>query len=147
MCLTELSVGSVGLVVSEIRFPSGEEKRLDTNALQYLKEEALKFDMQEDEACLAAEEEDRLLELEAAASVGASPLSNKDSDNNLETCISEKNSVKSFKQRRSSAGSVGGILSGNNTTATKFFCYMCYENHDTTEDPLVLHFTSQQLLC
>jgi hypothetical protein len=29
-----LCIGSVGLVVSEIRFPNGEEKRLDTNALQ-----------------------------------------------------------------------------------------------------------------
>jgi hypothetical protein len=53
-----ISVGSVGLVVSEIRFPNGIEKRLETNALQYLKEEALAFDMQEDEACLAAEEDD-----------------------------------------------------------------------------------------
>jgi hypothetical protein len=37
-------LGSVGLVVSELRTAEGEEQRLDNRMLQYLKDEALEFD-------------------------------------------------------------------------------------------------------
>jgi hypothetical protein len=50
-------LGSVGVVVSEMKTIRGVEQRLDTNRLQYLREEALAFDDQE-EAALAAEEGD-----------------------------------------------------------------------------------------
>ena len=83
-------LGSVGLVVSEMRYPSGEEKRLDTNALQYLKEEALAFDMQEDEACLAAEEEEKFLAAEQESELAGGDA-HRDGD---ETVISERNSTK-----------------------------------------------------
>lgn len=81
-------LGSVGLVVSEMRYPNGEEKRLETNALQYLKEEALKFDMQEDEAFLAAEEEDKLLQAESGAAVSDNGRSSMGEDHVEETCLS-----------------------------------------------------------
>jgi len=51
-------LGSVGLVVSEIKLAGGVERRLDTKRLQYLREEALAFDMEQEEACLAAMEND-----------------------------------------------------------------------------------------
>lgn len=128
----------MGLVVSEMRFPSGEEKRLDTHALQYLKEEALAFDMQEDEACLAAEEEEKFLAAELESDLEGGDAQ-RDGD---ETVVSERNSTKycllssqispliaTRSQKRRS--------NGNSTAAAKFFCYMCYENHDTSDDPLV----------
>lgn len=49
--------GSVGVVVSEIKTPKGGEQRLDTRRLQYLREEALYFDCDQDEAILASEDE------------------------------------------------------------------------------------------
>lgn len=88
-------LGSVGVVVSEIKTDRGVEQRLESNRLQYLREEALAFDG-EDEAALAAEEED------------------------LEKRKDEKTFV-----------GEGGHGAGT------FFCYMCYETHDTPDDHLV----------
>lgn len=51
-------LGSVGLVVSEMKTADGIERRLDTKHLQYLREEALAFDTEQEEACLAAMEGD-----------------------------------------------------------------------------------------
>lgn len=51
-------LGSVGLVVSEMKTSDGIERRLDTKHLQYLREEALAFDTEQEEACLAAMEGD-----------------------------------------------------------------------------------------
>ena len=51
-------LGSVGLVVSEMKTANGPERRLDTKHLQYLREEALAFDTEQEEACLAAMEGD-----------------------------------------------------------------------------------------
>jgi ribosome-binding ATPase YchF (GTP1/OBG family) len=49
-------LGSVGLVVSEMKTKNGEEQRLDNKMLQYLKDEALAIDKEDDTAALAAEE-------------------------------------------------------------------------------------------
>lgn len=49
-------LGSVGLVVTEIKTHKGQEFRLDTKRLQYLREEALTFETENDEAILAVEE-------------------------------------------------------------------------------------------
>jgi hypothetical protein len=51
-------LGSVGVVVSEIKTDKGVEKKLDTGRLQYLREEALSFEGDGDEAALAADEEE-----------------------------------------------------------------------------------------
>jgi hypothetical protein len=90
-------LGSVGVVVSEIKTDRGVEQKLDTNRLQYLREEALAFDG-EDEAALAAEEE----ELD--------------------------------KKKEEKVTTPGDHNQQNGST---FFCYMCYETHDTPEDHLV----------
>ncbi len=86
-------LGSVGVVVSEVKNDKGVEQKLDTNRLQYLREEALAFEG-DDEAALAAEEED----------------------------IEKRRKVEKTCQE------------GENVP---FFCYMCYETHDTPDDHLV----------
>ncbi len=51
--------GSVGVVVSEIKSSiEADEERLDARKLQYLKDDALAFDSEEEMAALAAEEEE-----------------------------------------------------------------------------------------
>jgi len=60
-------LGSVGLVVSEMKLAGGIEKRLDMKRLQYLREEALAFDNDQEEACLAAMENDDRDKNEGAA--------------------------------------------------------------------------------
>lgn len=57
-------LGSVGVVVSELKKPNEKEERLDTKRLQYLREEALHFDNDGDEAVLAAKEENGVLNRE-----------------------------------------------------------------------------------
>ena len=47
---------SVGLVVSEMRTADGVDQRLDSKTLQYLKDEALEFDCNDELAALAADE-------------------------------------------------------------------------------------------
>lgn len=103
-------LGSVGLVVSEIRLPGKEEQRLDSSMLQYLKDEALAIDLQEDFASLAADEFD----LESPQENGPKQTSNSDTS-------------KSDEKYHST-----GVGNGE-----RFICYMCYETHDTVEDPLV----------
>ena len=63
-------LGSVGVVVSELKKPGQKEERLDTKRLQYLREEALNFDNDGDEAVLAAKEENGVLKREGADVVG-----------------------------------------------------------------------------
>jgi hypothetical protein len=53
-------LGSVGLVVSELKTKNGEEQRLDAKTLQYLKDEALSLEVPDDVAALAAEENEML---------------------------------------------------------------------------------------
>lgn len=49
-------LGSVGLVVSEIKRANGSEERLNSRTLQYLRDEALSFEDNDDDAALLAEE-------------------------------------------------------------------------------------------
>lgn len=51
-------LGSVGLVVSEVRYLDGSEHKIDGKQLQYLKDEALAFDNASELATLAADEEE-----------------------------------------------------------------------------------------
>ena len=50
-------LGSVGLVVSEMRADGEVEQRIDAKTLEFLKDEALAFDTNGDMATLAADEE------------------------------------------------------------------------------------------
>lgn len=102
-------LGSVGVVVSEIKNDKGIEKKLDNKRLQYLREEALAFESEQDEAALAAEEEEYIK-----------------------------------KKQKSNISQEAGGANDENTSyncqadgASQFFCYMCYETHDTPEDHLV----------
>lgn len=51
-----LRLGSVGLVVSEIKRANGSEERLNSRTLQYLRDEALSFEDNDKDAALLAEE-------------------------------------------------------------------------------------------
>lgn len=93
-------LGSVGVVVSEVKTEKGVEQRLESKKLQYLREEALAFEGDQDEAALAAEEGE---EAEKKLKRGHS----------------------NFDDRT------------ERDTVAPFFCYMCYETHDTPEDHLV----------
>ena len=100
--------GSVGLVVSEIKYDNDNEQRLDSKTLQYLKDEASAIDHEEDLAALAAEENE-----------GDSP--------------NKRGSMSLPSSPENSCHSRGlGLTNGE-----RFICYMCYETHDTPEDPLV----------
>jgi len=98
---------SVGLVVSEMRTADGVDQRLDSKTLQYLKDEALEFDGNDELAALAADE--------------------------VEEENKAKKENKNMKTDRAPLGDErSGIANGE-----RFICYMCYETHDTAEDPLV----------
>lgn len=105
-------LGSVGVVVSEIKTDKGVECKLDNKRLQYLREEALAFETDQDEAALAAEEEELFSKKKhksnASLPAGAAPINN------------DENTSYNFQEGSS-----------------PFFCYMCYETHDTPEDHLV----------
>ena len=49
-------LGSVGLVVSEIKTANGVEERLNSRTLQYLRDEALSFEDTDEDATLLAHE-------------------------------------------------------------------------------------------
>ena len=100
--------GSVGLVVSEIKYDHDNEQRLDSKTLQYLKDEASAIDNEEDLAALAAEENE-----------GDTPHKTE--------CFSLPSSPENSISSRGL-----GLTNGE-----RFICYMCYETHDTAEDPLV----------
>lgn len=100
-------LGSVGVVVSELKRPGEKEERLDTKRLQYLREEALNFEHDGDEAVLAAKEENGVL---------------KQGNGDDGDCEQEEDMVSPTARDN---------ISGN------LFCYMCYESHDTPEDHLV----------
>lgn len=106
-------LGSVGLVVSEMRVADGEDQRLDASMLQYLKDEALTLDGGDELATLAIEE--------------GGP-----DEKEFESAT---NSAKSDLLPQGSA--VPSVGSGGVGNGEKFICYMCYETHDTVEDPLV----------
>ena len=139
-------LGSVGLVVSEMRADGEEEQRIDGKTLEFLKDEALAFDTNGDLATLAADEErmggegcqlqeeeqegceeiqdgcqtpSRACSIDSAADT---PL-NFESPQSCQRACNHKNNT--------TIGS-GGIAPGE-----RFVCYMCYETHDTEEDALV----------
>jgi hypothetical protein len=106
-------LGSVGVVVSEIKTSDspGTEKKLDNKRLQYLREEALAFETDQDEAALAADEEEEIF-----------------------TKKKQKSGLPGGDETfHEGSGGGGGV--GDNPSP--FFCYMCYETHDTPEDHLV----------
>ncbi len=105
-------LGSVGLVVSELKIPDRDEVRLDAKTLQFLKDEALAFDTQEDMATLALDEETQ----------------NKTQEQNH--VDSECEACPSPDRNTSFDGS--GLTNGE-----KYICYMCYETHNTDDDALV----------
>jgi hypothetical protein len=73
-------LGSVGLVVSELRGYGDREQRIDAKALEFLKDEALAFDANGEMATLAADEE----RLGAETVDGAEDEEYEDDDNNEE---------------------------------------------------------------
>ena len=114
-------LGSVGLVVSEMKELDRPEQRLDAKTLEFLKDESLKFDSPDDMAPLAADEE-RELNLK---STGVSPQKdNKDNINDDDDSVAAESVCRTL-----CSGGVGG--------GERFICYMCYETHDTEEDALV----------
>jgi pSer/pThr/pTyr-binding forkhead associated (FHA) protein len=106
-------LGSVGLVVAEMRVFNGEEQRLDPKVLQYLKEETMTMDVSDDVAALAADENDQACD----RSTGGGDARNDGYSVATDVAWNEEH------------GGVGG--------GERFICYMCYETHDTPEDPLV----------
>ena len=140
-------LGSVGLVVTEYKTATGEEQRLDSSIVQFLKDEALAFDSQEDMAALAADEADELdLDQANRASMPAAVDGDDDLDEppaspegggedgggggSWKSSSPKKHGKKSSPT--SNRGNQGGVGNGE-----RFICYMCYETHDTAEDPLV----------
>eukprot|EP01034_Spumella_vulgaris_P022095 gene22095-28194_t len=121
-------LGSVGLVVSELKIPGQDELRLDAKTLQFLKDEALAFDTQEDMATLAFDEEQQInreSELEHEHDLEHSL------DGNGEEHDADEPSASPEKNRNISADNAGL------TNGERFICYMCYETHNTEEDSLV----------
>jgi len=83
------------------------DQRLDSKTLQYLKDEALEFDGNDELAALAADE------------------------------VEEENKAnKAKKDVKTDRAPLGDERSGI-ANGERFICYMCYETHDTAEDPLV----------
>ena len=96
--------------MSELKRPGQQEERLENKQLNYLREEALNFDYDGDEAVLARkdiDDEDQM---------------NGDDEN-------EDDGVMSPTQRDNDIAGTGAN--------SNLFCYMCYESHDTPEDHLV----------
>jgi len=117
-------LGSVGVVVSEIKTANGDEERLDANMLQYLKDEALAFDALDDMATLAVDDELNLRESFFAQDPD-SPINN------------SPNKLLPELGGRTQSADKNGFGSGGIANGERFICYMCYETHDTTADPLI----------
>jgi hypothetical protein len=116
-------LGSVGLVVSEMKLANQEEQKLDAKTLQFLKDEALAFDTNEDLAALASDELEEDIPLPIISE-------NKKRSNTLNNDAISEVSLDDEATVNMNAG--GGIAGGE-----RFFCYMCYEMHNTIEDPLI----------
>ncbi|RYH12644.1 FHA domain-containing protein [archaeon] len=106
-------LGSVGVVVSELKLEGQEEEKLDNRTLQFLKDEALAFDTSEDLAALASDE------------MGGEGIT-------CSACLSGKGKETSEDDERTEPNYQAGLTNGE-----KFICYMCYETHNTFEDPLI----------
>jgi len=148
-------LGSVGIVVSEIKTPDGVEQRLDSKALQYLRDEAVAFDIAEEEACLAADEGGFDIEVEpeltnhTALMEGATPTKKKKKGRKLfgDNCtIDGDEDGEDYEGNDTDHDDVDddgecedkcGQPIPKEPVLSKFFCYMCYESHDIPSDPLV----------
>ncbi len=113
-------LGSVGLVVSELKIEGEEEQRIDAKTLQFLKDEALAFDTNEDLAMLASDE----------------MMQDDDLRDSLQGGKAETATVKGDDEAPY-ATSTHNMNGGGLTNGEKYICYMCYETHNTVEDPLV----------
>lgn len=120
-------LGSVGLVVSEMKAAGGPEKQLDQKTLEFLKDEALAFDSPQDLAPLAAEEE-RQLKLQSGGNGGGSG-SGAGSPTRGENAADDVSMAADSACQTIGSGGVGN--------GEKYICYMCYETHDTEDDALV----------
>jgi len=151
-------LGSVGLVVSEMRGDGEEEKRIDGKTLEFLKDEALAFDTNGDMATLAADEERYGLDYPCngefvegrgdfytpphISSMNSTTMpQNEAVDQQIccddsSVCLRHTHINRLSNQNNHPAQSAligtGGIVPGE-----RFVCYMCYESHDTEDDALV----------
>jgi hypothetical protein len=115
-------LGSVGLVVSEMKIDDENEHKIDARTLQFLKDEALAFDTNEDLAALATDEMN-------PDEKGAGDLQFNQSFDDDQT---NRNSLDEPVPGSPNADFTAGLTGGE-----KFICYMCYETHNTPEDPLI----------
>lgn len=138
-------LGSVGLVVSEVKLPDMEEQRLDAKTLQFLKDEALAFDIQEEWAQLASEElekdQQEQLSMDLSGNKSTKTMMEQDnasanSDDDEDLPIKGEETDRERKRTVSGEHHLGsgGVIGSANE---KFFCYMCYETHNTLDDPLI----------
>jgi len=162
-------LGSVGLVVTEVKLPGEEIRRLDSSIVQFLKDEALAFDSDEDLAALAMEESAMDIsgrfgggggggESEAGdgeySSRDASPQQwntpgARASNHSLAgTSLASEGATERGTEWGSERGDNNNNSNNNSpsssplrfagmTMGERYICYMCYETHDTPEDPLV----------
>jgi hypothetical protein len=125
--------GSVGVVVCEMRsVMNGEEKKLDSKTIQFLKDEALTLndDIEDDELATFAIDECRLSEQQRLKRTTRERTYSSNSKSNHS--MSNNNGVTNGGGNSKTGISSNGLLNGD-----KFVCYMCYENTDTPENPLV----------
>lgn len=160
-------LGSVGLVVSEMRADGEADQRIDAKTLEFLKDEALAFDNSGDMATLAADEEKYGLnggfssvadgEYEYGDGEGgddgeggggrddcntpvrASSVDSCGTTGYLESpeCKPCAPNSNKGKNKGTTPNCSSALGSGGITPGERFVCYMCYENHDTEEDALV----------
>lgn len=116
--------GSVGLVVTEMKLEGGEVRRLDSSIVQFLKDEALAFDSEGDMAALAMDESALENSTVLDDSLGPSALEQSVGSE----CMTDRNTDMTESPSRRCTGMAMG---------ERFICYMCYETHDTADDPLV----------
>lgn len=118
-------LGSVGVVVTEIKTANGEEQRLDGSTLQFLKDEAVAFENNDEMATLAADEEEAWRKMHDEDDDGRTV------DGNHQGGGDDESETVSHGPPPVSYGT-GGLTHGE-----RFICYMCYETHNTPDDPLV----------
>ena len=120
-------LGSVGLVVTEMKLNGEEAQRLDGSIVQFLKDECLAFDSADDMAALAMDENDALQE--NSSHFGGGDLEH--SFSFVSEALTEKTDATSHDSPPPCSKGLGL------TNGERFICYMCYETHDTADDPLV----------
>jgi hypothetical protein len=149
-------LGSVGLVVSEMRADGEEEQRIDGKTLEFLKDEALAFDTNGDMATLAADEErlgqENFSGFPAGEEGGEGSVDNDGCHtpprrgSSMDSAGETPNIFDSpYQHHKGCDHSVGTAKSqphvplgtGGISPGERFVCYMCYETHDTEDDALV----------